>query len=760
MSHNIYSRATTPDKVQRIAVALNDVLGLPQEAIAARAGLSFTSVNAWIHKRRRPHRTNLEKLQELLGELTANPAPENRVRAALAVLHARYGAPRLGNREEPLDELIYILLSLKTSFRTYEDTFDSFRKRFKPWGRLLAVAPDEIEAHIRRGGLGSLKARAFVDIARRLKDDFGAVSLDRLKDWSDEDAQRYLMSLPGVGLKTARCVLMYSFNRDVVPVDTHTYRVGVRLGMVPTSRNPNDAHGAFDKATPSGLAYALHTNFVAHGRELCIDPVPKCGECPARHLCDYAVSRATESQASVGFHGTPMDSTVPLSQERPIAVDLYCGSGGLSRGLELGGWHVGYAMDWDKHAAETHRQNFPSSVTQCADVRTITGGDIQRAVGGAVALVAGGPNCQGVSERGLRTPDDPRNFMFPEFLRIVDELRPTAFLMENVPGLAHRHNYQLLRRIFSEFEKLGYNCAADVLLAADYGVPQLRYRFVMIGTIAPVKLTFPAKRHSDGSQGPLLLPPYVTVDEALSDLPGVSDGREALAYRTPPTNAYQRTMRGNNTGVWNHVCSDTEEINLLRASHVPEGGNWKDIPPDLLPDRFFACRMTDHSTTYARLRRDAPAFTITSLFGNITAGAFTHPVENRALSVREGARLQSFPDDFRFYGPRHSQYRQIGNAVPPLLAAAIGRHLLALLRGDNIVGQEPRITRDLLADPTGWDALPVLTPRFKRLFGQATRWPKGWGAEPTTMSDMLTENYMLRPEYWPAHLRDTRRKSA
>jgi hypothetical protein len=201
--------------------------------------------------------------------------------------------------------------------------------------------------------------------------------------------------------------------------------------------------------------------------------------------------------------------------------------------------------------------------------------------------------------------------------------------------------------------------------------------------------------------------------------------------------------------VWNHVCSATAKINLDRAGHVPEGGNWKDIPPELLPDRFFDCRMTDHSTTYARLRRDCPAFTVTSLFGNITAGAFTHPTQNRALSVREGARLQSFPDRFRFFGPRNSQYRQIGNAVPPLLGAAVAKHLLALLRGESPAGLEPRVTSEVLKGLRGSDALPVLTPRFKKLFGQATRWPKGWGPEPRDPSKKLDGNYTLRREFRP-----------
>jgi site-specific DNA-cytosine methylase len=333
-------------------------------------------------------------------------------------------------------------------------------------------------------------------------------------------------------------------------------------------------------------------------------------------------------------------------------------------------------------------------------------------------------------------------------------------MMENVPGLAHRQNVGMLRGIFETFERIGYRCAGDVLLAANYGAPQLRYRFFLIGTRGDLTLSFPEPTHADIQRAGLFLPPYVTVEDALFDLPSIPATRQhdtRLKYARAADSSFRKAMRSGSDGVWNHICSATDEVNLRRAAEVREGGNWKDIGPDLLPDRFFACRMTDHSTTYARLRRDMPAFTITALFGNITAGAFTHPADNRALSIREGARLQGFPDCFRFHGPRNSQYRQIGNAVPPILGAAVARHLLSILRGDNPPGIPPRVTAEVLADPRGGDALPVLTPRFKQLFGQATRWPKGWGPEPKDPTAKLTGNYMLKPEFWPQHLRSTRR---
>src|SRR5690606_24900069 len=161
-------------------------------------------------------------------------------------------------------------------------------------------------------------------------------------------------------------------------------------------------------------------------------------------------------------------------------------------GLEDAGFDLAYAMDWDEHACATHAANFPNTTVERRDVRGLSGEHILKIAGRPIDLLAGGPNCQGVSQRGLRNPDDPRNMMLLEFVRLVSEVKPRMFLFENVPGLAHRHNFGLLQGIFELFEELGYRCAADVLLAADYGVPQLRYRFFMVGTLEDIDISFPA----------------------------------------------------------------------------------------------------------------------------------------------------------------------------------------------------------------------------------------------------------------------------
>ncbi len=725
---------------------MNIALKMPQEEIARETGNSFTTVNAWVNGNRIPRKEACLAIESAFSSaLTKSWDAGESIKAICAQLHVEYGTPAAEIKVDPLDELFFGLCSLKASHGRNEETYSALAKKFRPWRKLLAVRHEDVADFMRKGGFGNLKAKAFVDIANRLKEDFGTVSLTKLKHMPCAEVQDYLLSLPGVGVKTARYVMMHSLGYDTIPVDAETYRVSVRLGIVPTSRNPDEAHKHFDAVLAPGLAYPIHINLVEHARTVCHEAQPECNKCILANRCPSA---RTPRIAETGH------SALPLRQleGEAVAVDIYAGCGGLSWGLKEAGFKITYALDWDKHACATHEQNFPETTVDCADVRTISGERILAASGGRIDLVAGGPNCQGVSQRGLRSPDDPRNFMFPEYLRLIEHIKPRMFLMENVPGIAHRHNFNLLREIFLAFTNLGYRCAADVLLAANYGVPQLRYRFVMIGTLGDEELGFPIPTHqakcSDASHQP-----YVTISEAIGELPPINQVNQKkgpIKYSKDPESAYQIMMRDNSTQIHDHQTSATKELNLQRASHVPVGGNWKDIPPDLLPPRFFSCRLTDHSTTYARPRWDMPSFTVTSLLGNITSGAFTHPSQNRAFTVREGARLQSFPDKFIFGGPANSKYRQIGNAVPPLLAKAVGAHLLALLKGERPASRPPRIDLNVLNDERAWSALPVLTPRFKVLFGAGTRWPKGWGEEPPNRADVLDGNYKLRPEYIPA----------
>ena len=419
----------------------------------------------------------------------------------------------------------------------------------------------------------------------------------------------------------------------------------------------------------------------------------------------------------------PPESKLLTTSERPVgqlrALDLFAGAGGLSRGFEWGGLgQVVGAIEIDEAAASTFRANHAGAQTWVEDIREVDPTTVEDAVGD-VDVILGGPMCQGVSQRGARDPYDKRNFAFWAFADYVRRLKPRHFLMENVPAVASDvHNRRLAIAVFEELESLGYQLSAEVVCAAWFGVPQLRYRLVVLGALDHMPLFPPCVRA--GIEGGTDENEFVTVGDAISDLPRVRSGGGTDCQPMPvsPTELsdYATLLRQDADHLYNHWSSDTARVNLDRIRHVPEGGNWHDIPLALLPPRFRDVRLSDHTTTYRRLDQRHPAHVITCLCGNVTAGAFTHPKQNRAITVREAARLQGFPDAHRFVGPKSSQYRQVGNAVPALMARALASTLVD--GAQQVDPWEGRITLDVLKrHPDG--RLPfTLAPRYKALFGK------------------------------------------
>ncbi|MBI5309502.1 MAG: DNA cytosine methyltransferase [Actinobacteria bacterium] len=419
----------------------------------------------------------------------------------------------------------------------------------------------------------------------------------------------------------------------------------------------------------------------------------------------------------------------PEATDRPLrALDLFAGAGGLSRGFEwAGAGDVVGAVEIDESAAETFRANHPGARVWTEDIRTVDPLAVEQELG-PIDVVLGGPMCQGVSQRGPRDPRDERNFAFWAFADYVRKLKPQFFLMENVPAVASDvHNRRLAIAVFEELESLGYHLSAEVVCAAWFGVPQLRYRLVVLGSLDG-QPAFPACVAA-GIEGHMSEHDFVRVGDAIGDLPRVASGG-GLDDRPMPRNPrslspYAAMLRGDAERLYNHWSADTAPVNLDRIRHVPEGGNWHDIPLELLPPRFREVRLSDHTTTYRRLDRKHPAHVITCLCGNVTAGAFTHPTQHRAITVREAARLQGFPDVHRFVGPRSSQYRQVGNAVPALMARRLAAALVG--REENMawdrsaaqtdIGWTGRVTLDVLKRYPDRRLPFTLAPRYKALFG-------------------------------------------
>jgi len=388
-----------------------------------------------------------------------------------------------------------------------------------------------------------------------------------------------------------------------------------------------------------------------------------------------------------------------------IAADFFAGAGGLSLGFGQAGYRMVFANELWPEYATTYQQNHQDTTVFQSDIKQLTAKDIFRATGltrNDLDILIGGPPCQGFSINApTRNIEDDRNQLFRHYGRLVLEgLRPKVVVMENVPGLLSLDHGQFVKDIYRLFESAGYRMQHMVLCAAHYGVPQERWRLFFIGTILDREISFPEPTHyapvranftggrsltwlpmiSNGTHAPSLfdqfLKPFTTVHDAISDLPplGIHEGAEEAKYTATARGEYQRLMRRDSRVLTNHVAGMLSPQNLRRLQHIPAGGSWRDIPHRLLPAGMQRARRSDHTRRYGRLDPQGLSGTILTKC-DPHWGTFFHYEQDRTLTVREAARLQSFPDRYRFTGSRVSQYEQVGNAVPPLLAQALAHHI-------------------------------------------------------------------------------------
>ena len=340
-------------------------------------------------------------------------------------------------------------------------------------------------------------------------------------------------------------------------------------------------------------------------------------------------------------------------------LDLFCGCGGLSCGFERAGYNIVLGIDNDKQALNTFELNHKGAKSICGDITAIHLDDIDRVTRNKkIDVIIGGPPCQGMSLSGPRKFDDPRNKLYLSYIRLVEEIKPEAFVIENVPGLVSLFGGQIKDSILQRLTTLGYNVTYQILSADDYGVPQSRKRVVFVGLRDNV-FEYPNKFSYK-----------VSCEMALSDLPPLIDelGTDKQSYISEPQNDYQIIMRENSEFVRNHIAATHSEKVKTIISMVPDGGNYKDLPEPYRSSRNF-------HVAWTRFNSQKPAPTIDTGHRH-----HFHYKYNRVPTVRECARLQSFPDDFIFYGNKTQQFRQVGNAVPPLMAQAIANQLKKFLK--------------------------------------------------------------------------------
>lgn len=338
-------------------------------------------------------------------------------------------------------------------------------------------------------------------------------------------------------------------------------------------------------------------------------------------------------------------------------IDLFSGCGGMSLGFEMAGFKSLLAIDFWQDALSTYAHNRSNARTMCADLAKLDPENIKNSYNiSNVDLIIGGPPCQGFSVAGKRIIDDERNTLYKAFVNFVRIFSPKAFVMENVPNILSIGNGIVRDAILHDFKVLGYNVSYQILTASDFGVPQNRKRAIFVGFKNGTKFIFPHPT----------TPIRVTSEEAISDLPEESliDGAQ---YVSPARSAYQELCRNDSNGIYNHDITVHTKRTQDIISMVPDGGNYKDLPQELWDTRKVHIAWT-------RLNSKKPSFTI-----DCGHNHHFHYKYNRVPTVRESARIQSFPDNFIFLGNKGSQLKQVGNAVPPLLAQQIAIQIKTLL---------------------------------------------------------------------------------
>jgi len=352
-----------------------------------------------------------------------------------------------------------------------------------------------------------------------------------------------------------------------------------------------------------------------------------------------------------------------MSQKKPTVIDMFSGCGGLSRGFMDAGYEVLLGVDHEEIALKTFKHNHGGAIAFHGDLfKKETLLDMARLIKTKkVDVIVGGPPCQGFSLTGSRQEDDARNTLFQSMVEAVKLFQPKAFVLENVPGLATLYGGKAKTAILEQFGSLGYTINFQVLYAPDYGVPQIRKRIFFVGLKDGENFEFP---------NPILEPEnYVTCEQAIGDLPSLEHdlGKEKSEYPTEPMSKYQEFMRKNSEILLNNVGTVHTDLVKSVIAQVPEGGNHKDLPAGVGDSRKF-------NEAWTRYHSQKPSKTIDTGHRN-----HFHYKWHRVPTVRENARLQSFPDDFEFFGNKTQQYRQVGNAVPPLLgfhlAKALKKHL-------------------------------------------------------------------------------------
>lgn len=588
------------------------------------------------------------------------------------LLDFTYGSPDHKNKKDPLDELVFILLSRRTREGGYETAYDNLKEKFPEWGDMANAHPDEILQTIEHAGFGSKRSEEIIKNLRTIYAKLGCYSLNDLKRWNDSKVFDFLTSLEGIGHKSAYCIMMYSLGRKVFPVDTHVNRICQRLGIIDMGIDHKKGQALLENIFPKSLRYCLHVNMVAHGRKVCLSRNPLCDNCMISGFCMWIRIKNNNALANCQLK----------------FADLFSGAGGMSIGFERVGFNLCFAIDSNFRACSTMIHNRTHLASDKVINKNIEDVNPKKYVGKGLKVIVAGPPCQEFSPvRKNGFGEIGRKELYKHILHFVCVIKPVFVVIENVPGMASRLNKVYVKKVEEGLRQLGYAVHSEIINSKYYGIPQNRARLFFIARRVYRGSWKSAERAVSRVWKRIHLAKknnFVSFQQGISGLPKLCPGEGAdilsKAERGRPSD-YARMMMKHNNGkiIFNHIARKHNPRDIEAYNMMDEGENAIDLHnkrPDLMP------YSTDHfHTKFYKIRADKPSPTIVAHLRK-DANSFIHPSDNRGISPREAARLQSFPDYYRFLGTFGLQFEQIGNAVPPILAEVIGAAIKEELVGN------------------------------------------------------------------------------
>jgi DNA (cytosine-5)-methyltransferase 1 len=557
--------------------------------------------------------------------------------------------------KDPYQVLVSEILLQKTDAPKVIPIYESFISRYPDLNKLHSANLSDVKAILK--GLGLFyRAQRLISIAKYLSIQYEGKVPSRIDQ---------LIKMKGIGKYVASAVLCFAFNRSEPLVDNNIVRLFQRIfGYESPKKRPRDdpslwylAKSFLPRKNVRDYNYAL-LDFSAL---VCIARNPKHDICPLKSICKY-------------YRGK-------IGQRNPAGIDLFAGAGGLSLGFEKAGFDILYAIENDKYAAETYGQNRKTSsvIVDGRDINEVSPKEILqklRLKAGELDIIIGGPPCQGFSTSNMKTRhlNNPQNRMVFKFIDFIKTLSPRWFLMENVAGLDSFEQGSVRNLLNAMFRDLGYTTECLILNSLNFGIPQSRKRIYFIGNRVGDTMVFIERLRKK------IITKPVTVLETISDLPHLKTGNpiDYLPYkRDGNLTKYQVAMRSGTDGkVANNLVSSNTELVIERFRHIRQGENLLKLArraPHLVTNykNIEKC----HHWIYLRLAWNRPSVTL----NNFRKNMLIHPTQHRGLSVREAARLQSFPDQYIFYGPLNSQQQQVANSVPPILAQKIATEISELI---------------------------------------------------------------------------------